>query len=506
MRCMKRTIILHMSDLHFGIPERRQSAADRTEMLDSFLKCYKDLLQKRPNLAPDILVLSGDIAWSGSESDYEAAEDFFNRFLSVPGNKIMPSQVVACFGNHDKCTDPYLRPAPDSNTAAFDQHLGVYIRRPDEDIKDSPEERALKDVYALMPTDVEKYFHCFQNAEKFCNNMNFINLKLPAVKSQYKHAYGLCKVNGIEFIVLNSEWDFWGKEDKCAENRLRLGLKLCQTAKLKPLQPFIYGTPPRFVVFHRSLEHLHIMEQPTLELSISDKCVGNIIQLNDVTLNGHEHTYHIKKCGAHTDIMAGTIHSTDSCEFSCNLIAIPAKLQSGLNPCEVRKFSYSPENVFAPWHIESKGESFNIVRLTSSDRISDFLNAMALLSDMTQKQTGKQVIARIYSSLTPEEKEILITILSEEVFQEALGFAEKSKQTGSLKNVFQTNKYQSEDSVPDAVMMPDTDKSLSDVEQEQEKSQDMTKVLTLKGSEKGKAQAEGVTPYRNQTEKNDTKQ
>lgn len=506
MRYKKRTIILHMSDLHFGIPERRQSAADRTEMLDSFLKCYEDLLQKRPNWAPDILVLSGDIAWSGSESDYKEAEVFFNRFLSVPGNKITPSQVVACFGNHDKCTDPYLRLVPRSKTAAFDLHLEKYVERPDKKVKGSPEERALEDVYALMPTDVEEYYHCFQNAEKFCNDMNFINLKLPAVKSQYKHAYGLCTVNGIEFIVLNTEWDFWGKEDKYAKERLRLGLRLCQAAKLKPLKPFIYGTPPRFVVFHRSMEHLHAMEQPTSQLSNSDTCVGNIIQLNDVTLNGHEHTYHIKKCGAHTDIMAGTIHSTDSREFSCNLIAIPAKLKSGLNPCEIRRFSYSTGNVFAPWHIESKSESFRIVRLTSSERVSDFLNTMASLSDMTQKQVGKQLIAEIYSSLTPEEKEILVTVLSEEVFQEALGFAEKSKQTGSPKDICQTNVYQSGDSEPDAILMPDADKSLSDMEQGQEKSQDMTKVLTLKGSEKSRAQTGGVTPYRRLTEKNDTKQ
>ena len=495
-----------MSDLHFGIPEQRQSAVNRAEMLDSFLKCYESLLQKRPNWAPDILVLSGDIAWSGSEADYKAAEDFFSQFLSLPGNKITPSQVVICFGNHDKCTDPYLIPAPDTSTFAFDLHLGAYVQRPNEDIKGTPEERALKDEYALLPTDVEKYYHCFQNAEKFCNDMNFINLKLPTVKSQYKHAYGLCAVNGIEFIVLNTEWDFWGKKDKYAKKRLRLGLKLCQTAKAKPLQPFIYGTPPRFVVFHRSLEHLHLMEQPTLELSNSDKCVGNIIQLNDVSLNGHEHTYHIKKCGAHTDIMAGTIHSTDSHEFSCNLIAIPAKLQSGLNPCEIKRFSYSPGNVFTPWHIESKGEPFHIIRLTSSERVSEFLNAVALLSDMTQQQTGRQKITEIYSGLTPEEKEILITILSEEVFQEALGFAEKSKQTGSLTDVYQTNIYESGGSAPEATLVPDADKGSSDVEQGLEKSQDMTKVLTLKGSEKGRIQTEGVTPYKKPTDKNDTKQ
>lgn len=500
MSYKKRTIILHMSDLHFGIPERRQSAADRTEMLDSFLICYKDLLQKRPNWAPDVLVLSGDIAWSGSESDYKEAEIFFNRFLSVPENKITPSQVVACFGNHDKCTDPYLIPTPDTSTSAFDLHLRTYLQRPNEGTTGSPEERALKDAFALMPTDVEKYYHCFQNAEKFCNDMNFINLKLAAVASQYKHAYGLCTVNGIEFIVLNTEWDFWGKDDKYAEKRLRLGLKLCQRAEAKPRQPFIYGTPPRFVVFHRGMEHLHAMEQPTSQLSNSDTCVGNIIQLNDVTLNGHEHMYHIKKCGAHTDIMAGTIHSTDSREFSCNLIAIPAKLKSGLNPCEIRRFSYSPGNVFAPWHIERAGESFHIVRLTSSERVSDFLDTMASLSDMTQKQDGKQLIAEIYSSLTPEEKEILVTVLSEEVFHEALRFAEKSKQTGNSKDVYRTNVYLSEDSGPDV------DKSLSDMEQEQEKSQDMTKVLTLKGSEKSRAQAGGIAPYRRLAEKNETKQ
>lgn len=478
---LERTVIMHMSDIHFGIPEKRQNASDRKNVQNTFISSYAELIKTHPNWAPDVLVISGDIAWSGSDENYREAEDFFKKFFLVEGSKITPSQVVICFGNHDTYADPYLHIAPGNSNLAFDEKLGDFVKRPSQELDADPKERALNSEEALLIQDVERCYHRFEHAEKFCNNMGFVNLNNSSLNRLYKHAYGSCRVKGVDFICLNTEWDFWGSKDREAKGHLRIGLNTYQDAnKQFPYQflPFRYGMPPRFVIFHRGLKHLHKMEHFSPNLFEFDKCVGNLIHYNDVSLNGHEHVHSIERCGAHTRIQAGTIHSTDYFEYTCNLISIPQKLSPGLNDCEVRKLSYNPSNIYEPWQIElyNSAEHFYIVRLEDHSKVSRFLNAINNLTE------NIDVLEKIYPYLTEEEKRVLAAILSDKVFQEILEYIKDSKQTksaiGPLTEDYATISSSISHTVVDSSIENNTE---ANVEQSLDKETSLIKTLVPKG-------------------------
>ena len=88
---MKDLTILHLSDLHCRNREANEFAIRREALL-------KDL--RMMQLKPDLLVVSGDIAFSGQGGEYEFAQtEFFEpiqRELDVPVERI-----IVCPGNHD---------------------------------------------------------------------------------------------------------------------------------------------------------------------------------------------------------------------------------------------------------------------------------------------------------------------------------------------------------------------------------------------------------------------
>lgn len=73
------TRILHISDLHFG-PPFVQSVAE-------------SLLQSLPSLAPDVIVVSGDLTQRAKRQQFEQARAFFDRLPEIP--------LLVIPGNHD---------------------------------------------------------------------------------------------------------------------------------------------------------------------------------------------------------------------------------------------------------------------------------------------------------------------------------------------------------------------------------------------------------------------
>ncbi len=73
------TRILHISDLHFGPPFAPKVA--------------QALLQTIPALAPDAIVVSGDLTQRAKRQQFEQAKQFFDRFPDVP--------LLVVPGNHD---------------------------------------------------------------------------------------------------------------------------------------------------------------------------------------------------------------------------------------------------------------------------------------------------------------------------------------------------------------------------------------------------------------------
>jgi len=515
-----KTVIMHISDMHFGIPPKRQTADDRERMLNTFIDSFSKIPAE---LKPDILVVSGDIAWSGAESDYEQAKDFFNKFfnkINEDEDTFSRSQVVVCFGNHDADTNSFIDFEPDRNACtAYDigGQKKKFVYRPPSSQTGTSEDRALNDPDALMVADVESLFHRFENAESFCCDMGFAVLTNSLKKSKYRHAYGACRVQGVEFVCLNTEWDFWGKDDKdsIAKGHLRVGLDLYNAANRAvekksgcSFKPFRIGTPARFVVYHRSLDYLHESEQLSDKPFDSEKCVGNLIHQNDVSLNGHEHMPGIVKYDCHTRIMAGAVHSTDTKEFTCNLIVIPKKLNQGLNECELWEYCYCPGDwqkpcqPTKPWHY-IRNDSFNIVRLRD-DTIPDFLKAFKKLKDIQSSGNGsvaeiKAIESRIddlLKEMSDDDFPVLMGILPGDVFKKILDYANRRKLMGNPIKPLPT-KSPGPGQKPDQKRHSDTP---IDIGHSADKNQSLEKSLGMDGAPNKMPSGSGNVPVSNSIE------
>ena len=93
-------VVMHISDLHFGIPNSTKGnyVRNRKMVLDSFLE---HLSKIPPELIPDILVITGDIGYSGSKEDYSEAKMFIKQILDKFHGKLTTNDIIICPGNHD---------------------------------------------------------------------------------------------------------------------------------------------------------------------------------------------------------------------------------------------------------------------------------------------------------------------------------------------------------------------------------------------------------------------
>src|SRR5687768_15220333 len=94
--------IYHLSDIHYG---RRDLAKYPTESAHYWAENKRTpkpavlanlLIAEARDRKPDVIVVSGDIGWSGAKDDYGYALDFFRRLRSQ-----VKAPIVVCPGNHD---------------------------------------------------------------------------------------------------------------------------------------------------------------------------------------------------------------------------------------------------------------------------------------------------------------------------------------------------------------------------------------------------------------------
>lgn len=75
--------ILHLSDIHFGRNYARYSIKDcfdlKSEILDELIKCVSNLKE----LAPEHIIVTGDIAWHGKKDEYDEALLWFRKLLQA---------------------------------------------------------------------------------------------------------------------------------------------------------------------------------------------------------------------------------------------------------------------------------------------------------------------------------------------------------------------------------------------------------------------------------------
>ena len=83
--------ILHVSDLHFGRKQHAFTSGGETDP-----RALADTLTKPGALRPDVVVISGDLGWSGEASDYVDALRFCTQL-----RQRFSSKIIITPGNHD---------------------------------------------------------------------------------------------------------------------------------------------------------------------------------------------------------------------------------------------------------------------------------------------------------------------------------------------------------------------------------------------------------------------
>jgi len=89
--------ILHLSDIHFG---RERVFPSECRNRDTVMAALLDVIRKLPpELRPDMVITTGDIAWHGKQSEFEKACAWYSDLRESIG--LPADRLVFCPGNHD---------------------------------------------------------------------------------------------------------------------------------------------------------------------------------------------------------------------------------------------------------------------------------------------------------------------------------------------------------------------------------------------------------------------
>lgn len=308
---MSEIVVLHVSDLHFGIENDKSEKTKyvrlrQKEMIKSLLDTIEDIVKTSPEWAPKVIAISGDIAWSGKKEEYQLYKDFFvtplSQMLGIP-----EKHIITCPGNHDIIRERVKRVSRYSKDS----------KGKDPDVPDLNREEIREQAY---------YFG--EYVDELCDG----------------DVDGLCKAITFEewpwvtFLTLNSAWDCRNNSD---EGRLRVGLSI--------LEELIENTPENncvITLFHHphteiediieqidGLSHqkvfntvkrqwLHVSEREP-DFTGGRTFCSYVEEKSTYILNGHIHKEtEPQKLGKSIRLIGGTIYSNDTPRYHCRLLKI----------------------------------------------------------------------------------------------------------------------------------------------------------------------------------------
>lgn len=319
---MSELVVLHISDLHFGI-ENDKSASTKyvrlrqREMLSSLIETIKSIISNSPDWKPNVIAISGDVSWTGQADEYKLYKQEFAEPLSSALN-INMDHIITCPGNHD-----IMR----SKADGLSRHI-VDGKNPDVSELDKLE-------MIKQASNFEGYVNelCDGKPDNLCRLITYEEWPW------------------VSFLSLNSAWDCRNDSD---EGRLRVGLPL--------LENLIENVPnDNYVItlFHhphteiedyieeidyinrgktlktQKRKWLHISErEPEHE---GDQCFSTYVeQKSTFILNGHIHKEsEPRKLRKSIQLISGTLYSNDTPRYHCRLL----KLSDCSEPtyCDMRR-------------------------------------------------------------------------------------------------------------------------------------------------------------------------
>ena len=254
---MKKVNILHLSDLHFGIevsdscPINRKK--DHERALEKLIATLRTIPIQHPDWKPDVVAISGDIGWSASETDYQAATEFLLKLLDSFG--LSSTDLLCCPGNHDLIKD--------RNRSLFN----IATR-----------EHAME---SLAIDNLQYRCSPFEPFANFAQKMNISPLNNNAPNHEaLPYIYGWRDYKGLRFVVFNTAWNCRGKTDK---GNLWIGESTVNDVE----SIFSSSNPLTVTLMHHPFADLHDNEQRIYE---NHPVVQEmILKLSDIILTGHVH-------------------------------------------------------------------------------------------------------------------------------------------------------------------------------------------------------------------------
>ena len=200
---------LHISDLHF----RASQSYDSNIMLSALLEDVKERISD-DGLQPDLIAVTGDVAFAGKAKEYDMARQFFDRLLDITG--LGKDRLFLVPGNHD-VDRRAISPLVAGGTSILNS------RRTVNQFLDNDSERAL-------------VFHRFRNYQSFVNE--YLKGYIPFDSTNYFYVkHQEIAEQRVAILGLNSAWLSGSDADQynllLGERQVRTALEMSAGADLR---------------------------------------------------------------------------------------------------------------------------------------------------------------------------------------------------------------------------------------------------------------------------------
>jgi predicted MPP superfamily phosphohydrolase len=283
--------ILHLTDLHFRQNDNPAAKAHRHIVLQALLRQLRTLLEVKPDQrdqnwqwthqswSPDIIAISGDLAYSGLRSEYEEVGKFLVQLRDALGNSKLP--IVATPGNHDRDTTYTAGTLYPNSSIQADDWLSIERQQPEWssvlDAKGDPQRIVFSRSSLVTP---------FQAFQTFCEDTNDMLRPTGIPGLEYLTGCADWKKNDdlrVEFISVNSAW-FCDHRNVSDARNLWLGLPLLEWLHYKnPRKSDVI----RIALVHHPKEWLH--EEECNSYGDRPNTYRFLAENSDLILSGHVH-------------------------------------------------------------------------------------------------------------------------------------------------------------------------------------------------------------------------
>jgi len=244
---MSKITILHLSDIHFKKKKKEENKAFRQTVQQRLIDAVE--AHNKEYGSPDVVAVTGDIAFSGKEHEYKEAAGFFDKLKRVlpEGTEFLPVP-----GNHDVDRDRIRK--------WFSLYRIVNENESDEFLYDKD---GVKDFVNVK----------FKAYLAFARQLN------PSIYKNAADYFWVKKVEdkGISFLGLNSAWASEGDNDRF---HIALGYRQVLDALEKEE---VKEIPNRVVLMHHStINWLKDFETGSTRVEVFRQC--------QLVLHGHTHS------------------------------------------------------------------------------------------------------------------------------------------------------------------------------------------------------------------------